>query len=122
LPAWATTSTADDGLAREPAEGTAELASGQRLWIFLYGTGSCSFYFMERGPTTVIANHWQMGLGLVSSEKGTYVLYAVMVNSHDNQLLIDALATAQKLKDDAPRLYRLPPDSRAAYITVVCCQ
>jgi hypothetical protein len=118
--ARAGTPGADGALAHETIKGTADLAPGEKLWLFFYATDPCLYY--DLGPADVGAGIWEHRITMAAKEKGPFILYAVIVDEEEGGQIEAALRVARGKGDPAPAFYRLPPRARASYITLVCCK
>jgi hypothetical protein len=105
-----------DGTAREDVRGAATIAAGEALWIFLLATDICAYYIENRAPIEVEMGHWHLRAGLDYSEKGSYILYAVVVGDTDNEHIVSGIKTT-----DDPWVFQLPP-GRSAHVAVRCCK
>lgn len=118
--AKAGTPGADGVLATETIKGTADLAPGEKLWLFFYATDPCLYYDM--GPAEVGAGIWEHQITWLAKDKGPFILYAAVVDGEESGQIEAALRVARRKGDTAPAFYRLPPRARASYITLVCCK
>lgn len=72
----------------------------------------------------ITVGSWEQTITPMTSERGTYLLYVVVLDTGDNTRMTGALAKgfARNAQESDLYLYRLPTGGRAAHITVVCCR
>ncbi|MGH3871871.1 MAG: PASTA domain-containing protein [Pseudonocardiaceae bacterium] len=115
----AITSPGQGDLLREVNEssGTAHLASGEHLWLLLCAPGIHLFYFVseEYREFPVSGDTWHGQVRLDPNEHGEYLLYAVVVNTEDNQIMV------QNAERNGSPLSELPHSARYQNVAVRCC-
>ncbi|MGH3875149.1 MAG: PASTA domain-containing protein [Pseudonocardiaceae bacterium] len=98
------------------AEGTADLASGKRLWLLLCAPIIGGFYLDNGGPVSVSGGAWTHGFGLDTTYPGDYKLYAVIVNADQSPY-----EAVERDGDGVEFGRQLPRDAHFVQVNVTCC-